>query len=188
VPSPILATGAVILVAVIVFDLALGRADVHVPSIVRDLLQVAALFLVLLVLLRRSGVDLVSLVTTSAVLTAVIGFALQSTIANVFAGVALQVDNSGRIGEWVKIGEREGAPAARPRRLDDHRPEQRAGERPGDEPLQPAREAPAKHRDRAALPPPAARGAARPDRRRARNAGRSCGPETRLPDLGVRRQ
>src|SRR5262249_50970461 len=105
----LLATGAVILVAVIVFDLALGRADVHVPSIVRDLLQVAALFLVLLVLLRRSGVDLVSLVTTSAVLTAVIGFALQSTIANVFAGVALQVGNSVRIGEWVKIGEREGA-------------------------------------------------------------------------------
>src|SRR5262249_36853991 len=45
VTSTILATGAVILVAVIVFDLALGRADVHVPSIVRDLLQVVALFL-----------------------------------------------------------------------------------------------------------------------------------------------
>ena len=97
--STLLATGIVILAAVIVFDLALGRADVHVPSIVRDLLQVVALFLVLLVILRRSGVDLVSLVTTSAVLTAVIGFALQSTIANVFAGVALQVDNSVRIGE-----------------------------------------------------------------------------------------
>ena len=107
--ATLLATGTVILAAVIVFDLALGRADVHVPSIVRDLLQVVALFLVLLVILRRSGVDLVSLVTTSAVLTAVIGFALQSTIANVFAGVALQVDNSVRIGEWVKIGEREGA-------------------------------------------------------------------------------
>src|SRR5262245_58016615 len=104
----LLATGAVILVAVIVFDLALGRADIRSPSIVRDLLQVVALFLVLLVLLRRSGVDLVSLVTTSAVLTAVIGFALQSTIANVFAGVALQVDDSIRIGEWILIGDREG--------------------------------------------------------------------------------
>src|SRR5262245_9035823 len=104
----LLATGAVILVAVIVFDLALARADIRSPSIVRDLLQVVALFLVLLVLLRRSGVDLVSLVTTSAVLTAVIGFALQSTIANIFAGVALQVDDSIRIGEWIRIGEREG--------------------------------------------------------------------------------
>src|SRR5262249_51552921 len=106
--SVLVATGAVVLAAVLVFDLVLGRAAIRVPSIVRDLLQVLTLFLALLILLRRSGVDLVSLVTTSAVLTAVIGFALQSTIANVFAGVALQVDDSIRIGEWILIGDREG--------------------------------------------------------------------------------
>src|SRR5262245_2855851 len=106
--SVLVATGAVVLAAVVFFDLVLGRAAIRVPSIVRDLLQALALFLALLILLRRSGVDLVSLVTTSAVLTAVIGFALQSTIANIFAGVALQVDDSIRIGEWILIGEREG--------------------------------------------------------------------------------
>jgi small-conductance mechanosensitive channel len=106
--SILVATGAVILAAAVVFDLTLGRAAVHVPSIVRDLVQALALFLVLLILLRRSGVDLVSLVTTSAVLTAVIGFALQTTIANIFAGVALQIDDSIRIGEWIQIGDREG--------------------------------------------------------------------------------
>jgi small-conductance mechanosensitive channel/CRP-like cAMP-binding protein len=106
--STLVATGAVILVALVVFDLVLARANLRVPSIVRELLQAVTLFLVLLVLLRRSGVDLVSLVTTSAVLTAVIGFALQSTIASIFAGVALQLDDSIRIGEWIRIGEREG--------------------------------------------------------------------------------
>ncbi len=107
--SVLVATGAVVLAGVVVFDLALGRAAVHVPSIVRDLLQALALFLVLLILLGNAGVNLASLVTTSAVLTGVIGLALQSTIANTFAGVALQVDDSIRIGEWIRIGEQEGA-------------------------------------------------------------------------------
>src|SRR5262249_61587345 len=66
-------TGPVVLAAVVVFALVLARAAIRAPSIVRDLLQVLTLFLALLILLRRSGVDLVSLVPTSAVLTAVIG-------------------------------------------------------------------------------------------------------------------
>ena len=45
-----------------------------------------------------------SLVTTSAVLTAVIGLALQSTIANVFAGLALHTDRTLGIGDWVQAG------------------------------------------------------------------------------------
>src|SRR5262249_12260634 len=36
-------------------------------------------------------------------LTAVIGLALQSTIANLFAGLALQLDRSFGIGDWITI-------------------------------------------------------------------------------------
>src|SRR5262249_877733 len=56
--SVLVATGAVVLAGVVVFDLVLGRAAVRVPSIVRDLVQALALFLVLLVLLGRAGVNL----------------------------------------------------------------------------------------------------------------------------------
>ena len=47
-----------------------------------------------LVQLRGAGVDLGSLVTTSAILTAVIAFAMQDTLGNVLGGLAIQLDNS----------------------------------------------------------------------------------------------
>src|SRR4029077_8261545 len=53
-------------------------------------------------MLRERGFDPLSLVTTSAVLTAIIGFALQNTIANLFAGLALQGDRTFGIGDWIK--------------------------------------------------------------------------------------
>jgi CRP-like cAMP-binding protein len=49
-----------------------------------------------------------SLVTTSAVLTAIIGLALQSTLTNVLAGILLHVDRSLGVGDWVQFGLRKG--------------------------------------------------------------------------------
>ena len=53
--------------------------------------------------LRGAGLDLSSIVTTSAILTAVIAFAMQDTLGNVLAGVAVQLDNSVRIGDWIRV-------------------------------------------------------------------------------------
>lgn len=106
--SILTAMGAVLLAGIVLFDLGLARANLRIPSVVRDLMQAAVLLVVLLILLRQAGVNLVSLLTTSAVVTAVIGFALQNTIANVIAGIALQVDETLRIGDWIRVGEREG--------------------------------------------------------------------------------
>src|SRR5262249_3658198 len=77
-----LAFGLTGLAGLVLFDLAFRRAGLTVPTILRDILQAFAFFIILLVVLRRSGVNLLSLVTTSAVLTAVIGLSLQTTIAN----------------------------------------------------------------------------------------------------------
>src|SRR5690348_4828538 len=56
-----------------------------------------------LVWLRMAGVDLGSLVTTSAVITAVLAFAMQDTLGNVLGGLFLQLDRSLRVGDWVRI-------------------------------------------------------------------------------------
>ena len=45
----------------------------------------------------RAGFSVARLNTTSAVLTAVIGFALQDTLGNLMGGLALQIDNSVRV-------------------------------------------------------------------------------------------
>ncbi len=89
----------------LIFDLLLGRV-VRVPVILQDLLQAAAFAVIFLGVMRARGVNLLSLITTSAVLTAVIGLALQSTIANVFAGLSLQTDRTVNVGDWVQINGR----------------------------------------------------------------------------------
>src|SRR5205085_100624 len=44
----------------------------------------------------------------SAVLTAVIGFSLQDTLGNVMGGMAVQLDRSLAVGDWVRVGDVEG--------------------------------------------------------------------------------
>lgn len=103
-----LVIGLISLVGLVVVDLVLARLGVHIPPILRDLLHVTVTVAIVMALLRLEGLDLFSLVTTSAVLTAVIGLALQSTIANVFGGLALQLDRTLGRGEWIEVGKRVG--------------------------------------------------------------------------------
>ncbi len=83
----------------------LGRRP---PRIVEDLAIVVAYVAYGFVQLRGAGVDLSSIVTTSAILTAVIAFAMQDTLGNVLAGIAIQLDHSVQVGDWVKVGTLEG--------------------------------------------------------------------------------
>jgi small-conductance mechanosensitive channel/CRP-like cAMP-binding protein len=86
------------------FDLA-GR-KLGVPKILRDLTITIASLAALVMLLSRSGVNLLSIITTSAVLTAVIGLALQDTLGNLMSGIALQLESSVAIGDWIRVDEK----------------------------------------------------------------------------------
>jgi small-conductance mechanosensitive channel/CRP-like cAMP-binding protein len=93
----------------LLFDIALGRVrSFRVPVILQDLLQAAAFLVIFFGIMRSRGVNLLSLITTSAVLTAVIGLALQSTIANLFAGLSIQLDRTIGVGDWIQVGSRVG--------------------------------------------------------------------------------
>jgi CRP-like cAMP-binding protein len=59
-------------------------------------------------LLGAVGVNLTGIVATSAVVTAVIAFSLQDTLGNIMGGVAVQMDRSLHIGDWIRVGEIEG--------------------------------------------------------------------------------
>ena len=56
-----------------------------------------------LVWLRLAGVELGSLVATSAVITAVLAFSMQDTLGNVLGGLVLQLDRSVRVGDWMRV-------------------------------------------------------------------------------------
>jgi small-conductance mechanosensitive channel/CRP-like cAMP-binding protein len=74
-------------------------------KILRDLLNLGLSALAtILVLQRQANLNLVGLVTTSAVLTAVIGLAAQESLKDLFAGIELQVDPPFREGDWISVG------------------------------------------------------------------------------------
>jgi small-conductance mechanosensitive channel/CRP-like cAMP-binding protein len=85
------------------FRLLLPRIGKQPPQIGEDLAIVAGYIIYGFAQLRGAGLDLSSLVTTSAILTAVIAFAMQDTLGNVLAGVAVQLDHSVRIGDWIRV-------------------------------------------------------------------------------------
>lgn len=49
------------------------------------------------------GVRWAPLLATSAILSVVLGLALQDTLGNLFAGVSLQFDKSYEIGDWIEV-------------------------------------------------------------------------------------
>jgi small-conductance mechanosensitive channel/CRP-like cAMP-binding protein len=91
-----------------VFEVLPSKANIRFPILLRDLVLVLGFVVVLFGVLGQSGVDVASLVTTSAVLTAILGLALQSTLSNLLAGILLHVDRSLGVGDWVQFGQRQG--------------------------------------------------------------------------------
>lgn len=90
--------------ATLLFAVVLPRVRLSVPQIVQDV-AVALLSVVAAVTAAgRAGVNLSGLIATSAVLTAVLGFSLQDTIANLAGGLGLQTDNSIEVGDWIRVG------------------------------------------------------------------------------------
>jgi small-conductance mechanosensitive channel len=56
-----------------------------------------------LVRLRGAGLELGGIVTTSAAITAIVAFSMQETLGNILGGLALQLDNSIHLGDWIVV-------------------------------------------------------------------------------------
>lgn len=82
----------------------LGRP---LPRIFHDILQALVFVGVGLVTLRAMGVEPGSILTTSALLTAVIGLSLQETLGNLFAGLAVQTERPFDVGDYIQFEEGE---------------------------------------------------------------------------------
>ena len=91
-----------------IFDVLLGVVRLKPPRILRDLLIAFSYIVVAITLLSKSGVDLTGIVATSAVITAVVGFSLQDTLGNVMGGMALQMERSISVGDWIRVDQQEG--------------------------------------------------------------------------------
>jgi small-conductance mechanosensitive channel/CRP-like cAMP-binding protein len=96
--------------AYFVFDfLVLKKQGIRYPKLVKDVV-VFILFIVgvLLILNYYLNIKITVLLASSAVMTVVIGFALQDILGNLFSGIILNFEDSFKLEDWVRIGDREG--------------------------------------------------------------------------------
>jgi small-conductance mechanosensitive channel/CRP-like cAMP-binding protein len=95
--------------SVLLFEVILDPLRLKPPRIMRDLLLAAAYVVVVITLLSTIGeVNLSGIVATSAVLTAVIGLSFQDTLGNMMGGMALQLERTIAVGDWIRIDTQEG--------------------------------------------------------------------------------
>ena len=86
------------------------RRKAPVPALLRQLIGLFVFAIgVALVVRAVLSMNLAPLLTTSAVITAVIGLALQDTLGNLFAGLALHLEKTVEEGDLVRVGETFGA-------------------------------------------------------------------------------
>src|SRR3954470_2987809 len=98
-----LAAAVINLVALALINpLRADRVPEHFPAILQDFIVVGLLVLVATFVFNDR------LLATSAVSAVVIGFALQDTLGNAFAGLAIQSEKPFRVGHWIRVGEFEG--------------------------------------------------------------------------------
>jgi small-conductance mechanosensitive channel/CRP-like cAMP-binding protein len=99
----LLALGLVSLVVVLAINpWRVDRVPDRFPNIVQDAIIIAVFAIVATALMKEK------FLTTSAVGAVVIGFALQDTLGNMFAGLALQVEKPFSVGHWIRVGSYEG--------------------------------------------------------------------------------
>lgn len=91
------------LTSLAVFDVALNLVHVSTPRILRDLLVACAYIGAAFVLLARHGVSFSGIITTSAVLTAILGFSMQDTLGNIMGGLALQLEKTISMDDWIQV-------------------------------------------------------------------------------------
>jgi small-conductance mechanosensitive channel/CRP-like cAMP-binding protein len=93
----------------LLIDRLIGRRGVAVPRLARDIARALVFLLAVLLTVRYVfDVPFSSIVISSTVLTAVIGFALQDLLKNVIAGIALQMERPFDVGHWVEINKQIG--------------------------------------------------------------------------------
>jgi len=92
----------------LLFRLLLPLVHIAPPRITEDILVVIGYIAWAFVQMRYAGVDLTGIVTASAVITAIIAFSMQDTLGNILGGIALQLDDSLQIGDWIKVDDLSG--------------------------------------------------------------------------------
>ena len=101
---------AIILIQVAIFlffDVFLIRTKQYqTPALLKEIANVVLFtFAVILIIQDTLKIQVTTVLATSAIITVVLGLALQETLGNLFAGLALHLDPPYHPGDWVQAGD-----------------------------------------------------------------------------------
>ncbi len=97
----LIAIGFARIAIVFMFQAVLKRLSV--PRILADALIVVVLIVFALYRMNAVGVNLAGIITTSAIVSGGIALSLREPLENLWGGIALQLDNTCRIGDWIRV-------------------------------------------------------------------------------------
>lgn len=97
------ALAVVALTSTALFEVALPLVRIRVLDLTADLLTGAAYLVVTAAVLSGAGLDFTSVLAASTVVAAVLTISLQSTLGNLVGGLALQLEGSIHVGDWVQL-------------------------------------------------------------------------------------
>lgn len=97
----LVAFGTIQIIVRFVFQTLMARRGI--PRILDEFVIALSLIGYAIFRLNAVGVNLAGLITTSAVLTGALAFSAQATLGNLWGGIALQLEKTCRIGDWVRI-------------------------------------------------------------------------------------
>jgi len=82
-----------------------SRYDIgtYQPGLERGLLFGGMLFLGLLAFLAAKGYSITGLYVSTGAVAAVVAFAMQRTLGDLFSGIALSIEHPFRLGEWIEL-------------------------------------------------------------------------------------
>ncbi len=79
------------------------------PAAFKNIITAFVIVVAALILLKEIlNINVTSLIATTTVLTATIGLAFQSTLANMLAGLTIHLETQLRQGDWISVGGHEG--------------------------------------------------------------------------------
>ncbi len=91
------------LCAIALFDVALARVGMTVVPFATDLVVGVAYLVAMGFCLVDSGLNPSSILGASAVVSAVLAISLQSTLGNILGGVAVQLEGSIHVDDWIQL-------------------------------------------------------------------------------------
>jgi small-conductance mechanosensitive channel len=93
------------LACLVVFDVFLPAVGVVLVTLTSDIVVGVGYIVAVFGVLKAAGVSASSVVTTSAVVSGVLALSLQTTLGNILGGVALQLDGTIHVGDWVQLAD-----------------------------------------------------------------------------------